>query len=109
MERAVKTVKKLLSDSNDPYLLLLAYHTTPLPWCNLSPAQLLMGRQIRSDLPQVQEKLMPQWPYLNGFRDCEKKFKEKQKRDFDRRHRVKELPTLPDDSQVVVMTGGQVM
>ena len=39
VERTVKTVKKLLSGSNDPCLSLLAYRTTPLPWCNLSPAQ----------------------------------------------------------------------
>ena len=108
VERTVKTVKKLLSGSNDPCLSLLAYCTTPLPWCNLSPAQLLMGRQIRSDLPQVRDKLTPQWPYLNDFRVREKEFKGKQKHDFDRRHRVKELPCLPDDTEVVVTTGGQL-
>ena len=33
-ERGVKTVKKLLKESKDPYLSLLSYRTTPLPWCN---------------------------------------------------------------------------
>ena len=50
-KRAVKTVKKLLKGSKDPHLALLSYRTTPLPWCNLSPPQLLMGRHIRSNLP----------------------------------------------------------
>ena len=108
VERTVKTVKKLLSGSNDPCLSLLAYRTTPLSWFNLSPAQLLMGRQIRSDLPQVRDKLTPQWPYLNDFRVHEKEFKGKQKHSFDRQHRVKELPCLPDDTEVVVTTGGQL-
>ena len=51
MERAVKTVKNLLTDSGDHNL------STPLTWCGYSPAELLMGRTIRSDLPQPQESL----------------------------------------------------
>ena len=43
-ERTVQIVKMLLKSSDDSYLTLLTYRTTPLPWCNLSPAQLLMGR-----------------------------------------------------------------
>ena len=87
-ERTVKTVKKLLRDSTDPCLSLLSYRATPLPWCGVSPAELLMGRQIRSDLPQTREKLTPQWPYLSDFRARNHEFKERQKRDFDQRHRT---------------------
>ena len=46
----VKTVKKLLEDI---YMALLSYRATPLPWCGLSPAELLMGRKIRTDVPQL--------------------------------------------------------
>ena len=91
VERAVKTVKKLLTDSGDHNLSLLAYRTTPIPWCGYSPAELLMGRTIRSDLPQPQEKFPPKWPYLADFRAQNQMFKRKQKRDFDRRHKVKEF------------------
>ena len=106
-ERAVKTVKKLLTDADDPCLSLLVYRTTPLPWCGYSPSELLMGRRIRSDVPQVQDKLVPNWPYLPDFRQCDDQFKQKQKRDFDHRHRVKELPSLPDNTDVFVETDGQ--
>ena len=66
-ERAVKTVKRLLNESKDPYMALLIYRTTPLPWCNLTPAELLMGRKLRTNLPQIQELLKPSWPYLEKF------------------------------------------
>ena len=39
-ERAVKTVKSLLLDAEDPFLALLNYHATPFPCCELSPAEL---------------------------------------------------------------------
>ena len=51
-ERTVKTVKDLLKKSKDPYLALMVYRATPFPWCGRSPAELLMGRQLRTDLPQ---------------------------------------------------------
>ena len=106
-ERTVKTVKKLLKDSNDPCLSLLSYRATPLPWCGISPAELLMGRQIRSDLTQTTDTLTPHWPYLSGFRARNQEFKEKQKQDYDRRHRARELPDLPDDTEVFVTTDRQ--
>ena len=106
-ERTVKTVKSLLKSSPDPHLSLLSYRSTPLPWCNLSPAELLMGRKIRTDLPQTSETLTPLWPYLDQFREVNKAFKEKQKKDFDRRHQVRELPELPDNIEVWITTHGR--
>ena len=49
VERTVKTVKKLLRQSDDPCLVLLTFHSMPLPLCNLSPAELLMGRRLLTD------------------------------------------------------------
>ena len=43
-EHAIQTVKKLLKQVEDPWMALLNYHAAPLPWCNLSPAELLKGR-----------------------------------------------------------------
>ena len=42
------------------YTLLL--QTTPLQWCGYSPSELLMGRRLRTTLPQVQELLVPNGP-----------------------------------------------
>ena len=90
-ERMVKTAKSLLEKSADPYLALLAYRTTPLPWCGLSPAQLAMGRPLRTDIPQVPCTLIPEWSYLASFRQKDAEMKRKQKADYDRRHRARSL------------------
>ena len=50
VERGVRNVKNLLSKERDPAKGLLAYRLTPLA-CKFSPAQLLIGRQIRNGVP----------------------------------------------------------
>ena len=106
-ERMVKTVKKLLEYSADAYKALLSYRTTPLPWCGLSPAELLMGRKIRTDVPQVNNSFVPNWRHLENFRTLDKKYKPAQKTNYDQRHRVRTLPILPADQPVWVDTRGQ--
>ena len=103
-ERAVQTVKKLLKGSEDQYMSLLSYRSTPLPWCGLSPAELLMGRQLRSNIPHTTVTLTPQWPYLNGFRHSNSKLKQKQKEDYDTRHGTRPLADIPEETEVWVTT-----
>ena len=57
---AVQTVKHLLKKAQDPYRALLAYRPTPLE-SGLCPAELLMGRKIRTQVPTVPAQLMPSW------------------------------------------------
>ena len=103
-ERAVQTIKNVLKNATDACMSLLIYRTTPLPWCDLSPAELLMGRRLRSNLPQVTEQLIPGWDFLADFRKQDKEFKQKQKRDYDCRHNVKPLPPIPDNAEVWITT-----
>ena len=56
-ERTVRTVKKMLKQSTDPYLAILNYRATPLPWCKLSPAELLMGRRLKTQVPLLQQQV----------------------------------------------------
>ena len=58
IERAVSTIKSLLQKSKDPYLAVLAYRSTPLEQ-GYSPAELLMSRKLRTNIPTVQEQLVP--------------------------------------------------
>ncbi|XP_046561038.1 uncharacterized protein K02A2.6-like [Haliotis rubra] len=56
-EKAVQIVKNiLLKENQDPYMGSLAYRSSPLD-CGQSPAEILMGRRIRANLP-IQEKLL---------------------------------------------------
>ena len=105
-ERTVKTVKKLISNTDDPYLALLSYRATPLPWCGLSPAELLMGRRIRTDVPQIKKYLTPDWPHLKDFREKDKQHKLQQKRNYDQRHRTHTAIELPEGTPVWVSTQG---
>ena len=103
-ERTVQTVKNILKGNQDPYLAILTYHSTQLPWCGLSPAQLLMGRQLRTNLPQTLEHLKPEWPYLLRFQEQDLEFKSHQKSNFDRHHRFHQLPDIPDQTEVWITT-----
>ena len=82
----------------------MTYRATPLPWCGYSPAKLLMGRNIRTNIPQVAEHLTPQLPDFRKFRTDDEKFKKQQKTNYDSRHRTRELPSIPDDTEVWITT-----
>ena len=79
-ERMVKTVKSLLRDTSDPYLALLSYRATPLPWCNYSPSELLMGRRVKTYIPQTADYLIPRWHFLPDFQQKDKNIKKSRKR-----------------------------
>lgn len=65
-----------------------------------------MGRNIRTSLPQVKEHFCPLWEYVDKFRNADEVFKQKQKSDFDRRHRTRVLPNIPTNTGVWISTGG---
>ena len=95
--------------SQDPYLALMSYRATSMPWCNLSPAQLCMGRRIRTPIPQVNKLLIPDWTYLPMFREKNKQYKDSQKQNFDRRQRVRELSPISDNTSVWITSERQPM
>ena len=66
-EVAVKTAKRLIMDNVGPdgeldtdamVRALLTYRNTPDPGCKLSPAQILLGRQLRDTLPSISKDVM---------------------------------------------------
>ena len=100
-ERAVKTVKSILKKEKDPTKALLAYRATPLA-CGFSPAELLMGRKLRTTVPTFHEQLKPKWPNIEEFCNRETQQKQNAKHDFDQRHRVLSNPALQPNDVVYV-------
>ena len=100
----VQTMKKMIKKSDDPYLAIMSYQATPHPWCNLSPAELLMGRKVMTTIPQTKEST---WPYISEFREKNKWFKENQKKQFDQQHGVKDQGSISDDTEVWVTSETQ--
>ena len=98
-ERAVQTVKALLTkNDSDPYLGLLAYRTAPLE-NGFSPAELLMGRQLNSRLPVTQTQLEPNRKDLSSLGEKEQVQRQKQRANFNRRHRARDMDSLsPGDN-----------
>ena len=92
-------MKALLKEADDPYMALLNYRTTPFPWCDVSSAELSLGRQLRSNLPQITDKQRPAWPYLEEFCKHNKVFKQRQKADFDECYMVRPLPPITSDTE----------
>uniref|UniRef100_A0A671MR17 Uncharacterized protein n=1 Tax=Sinocyclocheilus anshuiensis TaxID=1608454 RepID=A0A671MR17_9TELE len=70
-------MKQMLRKNQDPQRAVMAYRSTPLSH-GISPAELLMGRRIRSTVPATQKSLAPKWPDLKTFRRKDRRLKEKQ-------------------------------
>ena len=98
-ERSVKTAKCLICSSTDLYAAVLAYRTTLLE-NGYSPAQLLYSRQLRSNLPATSKHLYPKVPDRLRVTQHEMLQEQRQKSDFDSRHRARDLPSLPLGSTV---------
>ena len=101
-ERAVRTVKGLLNKSDDPYLAMLAYRSTPLE-NGYSPAELLMGRRLHTTIPVLPKQLKPKLPDANKLRKKEKSMRKRQKINFDQRHRAKDLIPLQKGESVWII------
>ena len=96
-ERAEQTVKSILNKCQDEYLALLMHRNTPLH-NGYSPAQLAMGRRLKTRVPCDPEDLKPKWPDQTILRRKEKAYREKMKSYYDNRHRVRDQsPLSPGD------------
>ena len=100
-ERAVQTIKNLLKKAQDPYIALLNYRTTPLKQGS-SPAQLLMGRRLRTKIPAMVSQYKPRWRHLSQFEKADAREKKQQKSCYDQRHRASPLPPFNKGQQVWV-------
>ncbi|XP_064481432.1 uncharacterized protein K02A2.6-like [Ornithodoros turicata] len=94
-EAAVKVIKQSITKTGDPYKSLLSYRTLPLK-NGYSPAQLLMWRQLRTTVPADTQQLVPSLPNYNALRQFEQQYRQRQKRDYNRRQGVRDPPELQE-------------
>ena len=96
-ERFVQTLTNLLKkadeDGRDPYLELLEYRNTPITGLEYSPAQLLMGRTLRSKVPTAEKLLRPK---VVDAHDALKRRQVRQKTYYDK-HAAPLAPLRPGD------------
>ncbi len=96
-ERAVQTVKNLLTKASDPYLALLAYRATPLQ-NGYSPAELLMGRRLRTTVPALPTLLNPVLPDYYALEAKERVKRGNDAKSFNKRHGTRNLePLVPGE------------
>ena len=105
-ERAVKTVKEILRQ-DDIFLALLSYRSAPIPDLGASPAELAMGRKLRTTMPSLPSTLQPWVISHKVLRERDVVLKRRQKEDYDRRHGVQPLPELSPGDPVLIKTDGE--
>ena len=91
-KRGVQIAKNPLRKAADPYLALFASRVTP-SHTGYSPAQLLMGRQLRSTLPLIQSTLKPLTHSQQTVIEKDAVAKQQQAANYDKRHRARNIPT----------------
>ena len=98
-EHTIQTIKELLQNSPDPYLALLSFRTTPILWCSFSPAELLMGRQLRTAITTPKNQLIPQRHTYRNFERRTMNTRLSKEETTMTTHRVRpQDPLLPDTS-----------
>ncbi|KAI4884976.1 hypothetical protein NFI96_020247, partial [Prochilodus magdalenae] len=98
-ERAVATIKGLWTGGEEKLKALMTYRATP-PECGYYPAQLLMGRQLRTTIPQLPKNLHLRWPNIQGLRKAEMQARENQQCNYNLRHRAQHLQPLQAGQKV---------
>ncbi|CAN8032494.1 unnamed protein product [Ixodes persulcatus] len=95
----VRIVKELFNKSPDWPLALLSYRNAP-GVTGYSPAQLLMGRSLRTRLPVPTATLVPGSPLAADFHRLDTAQRRRQRQDFDRRHAAHDLRPLGEGERV---------
>ena len=100
-EAAVKKIKTILEKEHEFQKGLLAYRTASLDG-GPSPAELLMGRKLRTDIPSLDDNLRPKWPSLKKYRERVLEKRRRTAETFNRAHRARELSKLRPQDKVWV-------
>ncbi|UYV68484.1 hypothetical protein LAZ67_5004449, partial [Cordylochernes scorpioides] len=98
-EAGVKIAELILKKNQDPSLGLLEYRSTPLE-NGYSPAELLMGRKLRTTLPIAPENLNPRLVDSQTLKRKEGKRRKDMKSRYDRRCGATDMEELSEGDTV---------
>ncbi|UYV71663.1 K02A2.6-like, partial [Cordylochernes scorpioides] len=98
-EAGVKIAKMILKKNQDPSLGLLEYRSTPLE-NGYSPAELLMGRKLRTTLPIAPENLNPKLVDSQTLKRKEGRRRKDTKSRYDRRCGATDMEELSEGDTV---------
>ncbi|UYV67706.1 K02A2.6-like, partial [Cordylochernes scorpioides] len=98
-EAGVKIAKLILKKNQDPSLGLLEYRSTPLE-NGYSPAELLMGRKLRTTLPIAPENLNPKLVDSQTLKRKEGRRRKDMKSRYDRRCGAMDMEELSEGDTV---------
>ena len=85
---------------------LLAYRSAPLQ-NGLSPSEILMNRRLRTTLPVPSGNLVPSVTNLHKVAEKEEGYRESYARNYDRHHKVIQMPVLEPGDRVFVKDQGR--
>uniref|UniRef100_A0A3Q2QMF9 Gypsy retrotransposon integrase-like protein 1 n=1 Tax=Fundulus heteroclitus TaxID=8078 RepID=A0A3Q2QMF9_FUNHE len=105
-ERAVQTAKNILKQP-DPHLALMCYRATPSAATGVSPALLMIGREIRTTLPMLENKLQAAPVDKDLVRQKDSQTKSAYRFFHDRHHSAQLLPTLQPGQTVRIKLDGE--
>ncbi|XP_037561164.1 uncharacterized protein K02A2.6-like [Dermacentor silvarum] len=106
-ERAVQTAKNIIRKSTKSKKEgLLAHRATPGPE-GYSPAELLMGRKLKTNVPTLPGTLEPKWEYQHQFRQHNAVIREREAKHYNRRHKTRDRPPLQPGTVVQIIHGSQ--
>lgn len=98
IERAVQIAKRILKQT-DPLVALICYRSTPCATTRVCPAELLMGRKIRTTLPTLENNLQLRWPNRKSVMLKDKTEKDRQAFYYNCHNGAKNLSMLrPGDT-----------
>ena len=75
-------------------LALMTYRNTPIAVTGYSPAELMIGRQMRTTLPVMPQHLQPHWPDRNEICMNDKHAKNKYEYYYNKHHSVRQREDL---------------
>ncbi|KAL3255538.1 hypothetical protein MRX96_017440 [Rhipicephalus microplus] len=104
--RTVQTAKQLIKKSPNVHKALLAHRDKPRKE-GFTPAELVMGRRPRTDVPVAPHMLRPRWSTVE-FSKRNEAYRVKQGQQYSRRHRTLARDPVQPKTAVRILSGAPI-